>query len=323
VRSVVERRRLPGTDRFVSAIGFPVTGDSRFEEISRGLLRRALDRGLTLYDASEARNAAAAERAIREAVDPAGRPEISVATRLANSASGLVEPRSVVRAARESADRLGRRPLDIAVVALPEPDSAAYLDWVRVLSTLRSEGIVRSWCAEPRSSADAAATAARAGQDGAGTVSLRYNLLEREPVESLATTDTSMPRVLVRDPHAGGALNGRLLRSPHAGSARALRPVHWLSLQDRLAPVARLGFLTEGRRRTLGQAALQYCLASPAVTAVFPAFDSPDAVDEYTDIDRVPALSDSEIARVRRLRPRGLTSVPIGPGAPHAPDSLG
>jgi aryl-alcohol dehydrogenase-like predicted oxidoreductase len=66
-----------------------------------------------------------------------------------------------------------------------------------------------------------------------------------------------------------------------------------------LARVARLGFLTEGKRKTLAQAALQYCLAHPALSAVIPGAKTPEQARANAAASDGTLLTGDEIARAR------------------------
>ena len=70
---------------------------------------------------------------------------------------------------------------------------------------------------------------------------------------------------MIRVPHSSGMLEGRYTKDTEfaPNDHRRHRPKEWLI--EGLRKVEQLGFLTEGR--TLGQAAIQWLLAEPAVTS--------------------------------------------------------
>jgi aryl-alcohol dehydrogenase-like predicted oxidoreductase len=63
--------------------------------------------------------------------------------------------------------------------------------------------------------------------------------------------------------------------------------------------VDQLGFLTEGR--TLGQAAIQWLLAEPAVTTVLPNIYDSAQLREFAAAPDTPPLSAAELDRVAEL----------------------
>ncbi|GEM_PF-6215214 len=75
-------------------------------------------------------------------------------------------------------------------------------------------------------------------------------------------------RVVADDPFAGGLLDGGWLSGSPLDVPGTPRSLEWEATRQRLAPVAALGFLTEGRRRTLPQAALGYLRERAGISGV-------------------------------------------------------
>ncbi|MCI4340688.1 MAG: hypothetical protein L3J73_05435, partial [Thermoplasmata archaeon] len=70
------------------------------------------------------------------------------------------------------------------------------------------------------------------------------------------------------------------------------------------APVLALGFLTEGHRRTLAQAAVQYLLGVPGVVGVVVPLTDPAAAVAIGGALSAPPLSDEDRARIDGARSR-------------------
>jgi hypothetical protein len=123
--------------------------------------------------------------------------------------------------------------------------------------------------------------------------------------------------VLADDPFARGSLNGRMLREGRYARAGASRPLDIAAVRSEWGPVISLGFLTEGGRRTLGQAALQFVLGTPGVVGVLT--DAPDAA-ELSEIGRLrdlPPLGEEARRRVeQRMTGSGRGSPDGAEGAP-------
>ena len=68
-----------------------------------------------------------------------------------------------------------------------------------------------------------------------------------------------------------------------------------------VAQVATLGFLTEGKNKTLAQAALQYCLAHPAVSTVIPGAKTPEQARANAAASDGVLLSTDEVMRARSV----------------------
>jgi len=113
--------------------------------------------------------------------------------------------------------------------------------------------------------------------------------------------------VVVDDPFAAGALNGRLLREGRVAPPGAVGPMDLARVRSEWGPVVALGFLTADRDRTLGQAALQFALGTPGVVTVLT--DAPDAAEfvALARLGEVPPLS----AELRRRVEAGMERLPL------------
>jgi aryl-alcohol dehydrogenase-like predicted oxidoreductase len=68
-----------------------------------------------------------------------------------------------------------------------------------------------------------------------------------------------------------------------------------------LEKVAAYSFLCESTGRTLAQAALKFCLAHPAVSAVIPGIKTPEQAEENVTAASVPDLTPDELARLNSV----------------------
>ncbi|MCI4360629.1 MAG: hypothetical protein L3J91_02915 [Thermoplasmata archaeon] len=73
--------------------------------------------------------------------------------------------------------------------------------------------------------------------------------------------------VISADTSADGRPDGRRLRGSPLESSGRPGPADWSEVRRTWAPVLALGFLTEGHRRTLPVASLEYVLGTPGVVA--------------------------------------------------------
>jgi aryl-alcohol dehydrogenase-like predicted oxidoreductase len=318
----VRERAIPGTGRPVSELGFPLDwagppilgpGASKWP----ALLRRARAAGVTLFDLSARRTTEAAEVLFREAFPqpeasvtvlepyPAIEPGSGAVGREPNPArreasEPPADPRTCAHAIRE---RL-RLPPAAGLVLLVDDigrgrDGAAA---GRALSDGAGSGSYDAWGVRLEAGRPTLDRAERSVASGARVLSAPYDLLRREPGDSLlrriAGTDVTF---LARDPHGAGELDGSLVRTPFGAVPGPSGPMRWSEIRDRFAPIVELGFLTRDRRRTLGQAALQFCLLSDRVLAVEPRMDDPTRIDEFVRYDTVAPLSEDERSRLDAL----------------------
>jgi aryl-alcohol dehydrogenase-like predicted oxidoreductase len=111
-------------------------------------------------------------------------------------------------------------------------------------------------------------------------------------------------------PHSSGLLEGRYTKDTEfpPNDHRRHRPRRWLL--EGVDKVERLRFLEEPGR-TLGQAAIQWLLADPAVTCVLPNIYGREQLDEFAAAPSTPPLSDEELERVAALHARNFDVVPV------------
>ncbi|MEJ7631828.1 MAG: aldo/keto reductase, partial [Rubrobacteraceae bacterium] len=140
-----------------------------------------------------------------------------------------------------------------------------------------------------------------------------YNLLEQDPgrslIEAARETDTSL---IVRVPHSSGMLEGKYDENTTFGENdhRRHRPKEWLT--GGLKKVEQLSFLTESDERTLGQAALKFCLASPEVVSTLPNIYGEEQIEEFAAAPDTPDLTEEELSRVAELYESNFGLEPSG-----------
>ncbi len=120
-------------------------------------------------------------------------------------------------------------------------------------------------------------------------------------------------RLLVRDPFAGGRLDGSRFASVLPGPGRPEPPPSVRALQESFAPVLRVAFLARDRRRTLPQAAVQYLFAHPWVATVLAPLPPVERLEELLDAGSAAPLSVEELRTAEALEsadPAGRGSGP-------------
>jgi aryl-alcohol dehydrogenase-like predicted oxidoreductase len=309
----VSRRPVPGTTLSVSAIGLSLdpaaatTPDSG--RTLAALVRAARARGVTLFDLPEGPGADRLERTIATAL-PRSDPDLTIiAQRSTVGIEADPRPRSPPP---EPADPGGwlARSIDASNRRLA-PHRIRLIDWIP------TEG-------DDRSTVDASLEGVRASH-GIESVVRRISPgsgpapgggpTARVPLYSggLSLLDTRLLRWLApgasdgrwgffaRDPLGSGRLDGSRLveastpRRPDAG------PVRVRELEREFAPVLSLGFLTDGRRRTLAQASLRFVLRALWVCSAIVPMPAPERLDEVLRAESVPELTDDEVERLQHL----------------------
>jgi aryl-alcohol dehydrogenase-like predicted oxidoreductase len=287
------------------------------DESAVALLREAFDLGITFYDTADTYGEGRGERLLARALGSV-RDEITIATKFGYDIyspwerKGHVErphdwsPEFVRYALDQSLLRLGTDTIDIYQLHNPRMDAIrddelfAVLDEARDAGKIRGYGVALGpaigwrdeglWAFERRPLAS--------GQ-------IIHNVLEQDPGrELIAAGRAHGVGLMIRVPHSSGMLEGKYTRDTvfAENDHRRHRPREWLL--EGLQKVERLAFLTQGR--TLGQAAIKWLLAEPAVTTVLPNIYGSEQLREFAGAADVPDLSEEELARVADLYEHGF-----------------
>lgn len=313
-------RTLAGTDLRVSEVGFGVWtvaagwwGDYSDEQ-AIGLIRHAFDLGITFFDTADTYGEGRGETLLRDAL--AGRrDQVVIGTKFGYDASRQEGPRgqrelpqdwssAFVRASCEaSLRRLGTDRIDCWQLHNPKMDAIERDDLWQTLEELRCEGKVLSY---------GVALGPRIGwrEEGLRALTERrvpaahiiHNILEQEPGNDLldAAHETGAS-VLVRVPHSSGLLEGHFTAETTfpAGDHRRHRSREWLI--EGVEKVEQLRFLERDGARTLGQAALRWLLADPAIVSTLPNIYDAAQLEEFAAASDTPDLSEDELRRVAAL----------------------
>lgn len=251
-----------------------------------------------------------------------------------------------VRAACEaSLRRLQTDRIDCWQMHNPKMDAIERDDVWQTLEDLRREGKVLSY---------GVALGPRIGWRDEGLRALRernvpsiqiiHNLLEQEPgAELIAAAKETGASVIVRVPHSSGLLEGHFTAETTfaEGDHRRHRSRDWLV--EGVQKVERLRFLELGALspvasapsqpptaealppeppatapatggRTLGQAALRWLLAEPAVVSTLPNIYDVEQLEEFAAAADVPDLSEDELRRCAALYAENFGLATVGAG---------
>jgi aryl-alcohol dehydrogenase-like predicted oxidoreductase len=320
-------RSLPETDIRVSEIGFGLWtistgwwGNFTEGEAVR-LMHRALDLGITLYDAADTYGNGYSEELIAKAF-PQQRDQIVIATKVGynfyehggerRGQREIPQDFSVdfIREAVEKAlQRLRTDRIDILQLHNIRMEQVGDDALWALLDKLKKEGKIRSYGA-------ALGPAIGWLYEGIDCVQRRrphvlqhiYNLLEPHPGRQLMDEGASpleaeasaRTRYLIRVTHSSGMLEGKYSVDTvfQPTDHRSHRPKSWLI--NGLKKIETLQFLV-GPDRTLGQAALQWLLADQRVASCLPNIYDEAQLEEFATAPDSPALSAEELARVAKL----------------------
>ena len=314
-------RKLGNTDLQISAVGFGLWTVSTSwwgaEDDRRGidLLRRAYERGVTFFDTADTYGNGKGETMLAEALGHV-RDRIVIATKFgydfysnAGERKGQRElpqdfsPAFVRRACEESLRRLNTDHIDLYQLHNPRLWAIESDELFDTLEGLKSEGKIRHYGAAlgPAIGWEEEGVAAMRGRS-LDSLQIIHNMLEQDPGRRLlAVAAEEDVGVLVRVPHSSGLLEGKFTEDTTfpPGDHRSHRPREWLI--DGLKKLEQLGFLHEGRGRTMGQASLQWLLATPAIASTLPNIYDTEQLEEFAAASDTPPLSEGELAHIADL----------------------
>jgi aryl-alcohol dehydrogenase-like predicted oxidoreductase len=316
-------RKYRNTDLKVSEVGFGLWTIStgwwgQFTEGEAiGLMHKAFDLGMTLFDAADTYGNGLSEELLAKAF-PKQRDEIVIATKVGydfvthgeSRGRGQREipqdfsPDAIIRATDAALKRLKTDRIDLLQLHNIRMEQV-YDDalWTTV-EQLKAQGKIRYY-------GIALGPAIGWLYEGVNCIRERnitsvqhiYNMLEQHPGRAMqnAATETGKDTMfLVRVTHSSGMLEGKYTAETTFPPTdhRSHRPRSWLL--NGVRKVERLRFL-ENENRSLGQAALQWLLADARVASTLPNIYDEKQLIEFARAPDSPALTDDEMEKVANL----------------------
>jgi aryl-alcohol dehydrogenase-like predicted oxidoreductase len=316
----MQYRNLGSTDLEVSTTGFGVWTVSTTwwgitdDAVGIDLMRKAFDLGITFFDTADTYGDGKGETLLAEALGDR-RDRVVIGTKFGydwynhKARRGQQErpqdwsPKFIRYACEQSLQRLGTDYIDVWQMHNPKLDAIQSDEVFATLQDLKAEGKIRHY---------AAALGPAIGWEAEGLAVIRnrkidalhqiYNMLEQSPGTRLSEAcEAKGIGVICRVTHSSGLLEGKYTLDTKFEKTdhRSHRKREWLV--EGLHKVDRLSFLTEGTGRTIGQAAMQWLLAQPAVATLLPNIYNEEQLVEFAEAADVPPLTDDELARVQKL----------------------
>lgn len=326
-------RTFGATDLMASEVGFgvwtvgtPMWG-IKDEAVGIRLLQRALDLGFTFFDTADVYGDGLGETILAKAFE-GRREQVVYSTKFGYDfythpgvQPGQRErpqdwsPAYLRRACEASLRRLATDHIDLYQLHNPRIDTLRKDDLFAALERLKEEGKIRHYGATLGPAIDI-----RQVEEGRVCVAERrmitqiiYNMLEQQigaPLISQAREHGV--GLMVRVPHSSGLLEGRYSRETTFDKDdhrffrvnTDARKKGWLDAG--LKKVEQLGFLTEGKGRTMAQAAIRWILAEPSFACVLPNIYNEEQLTEFAAASEVRDLTPDEVRRVNELYARNF-----------------
>jgi aryl-alcohol dehydrogenase-like predicted oxidoreductase len=286
----MEQRRIGGL--VVSAVGLGCNnfGKKLDERATAGVVRAAIDSGITLLDTADIYGDSKSEEFIGKALG-AQRSKVILATKFGHTrgeGGGGARPEYVKRMCEASLKRLRTDYIDLYQLHLPDP-TVPIADTLGALTDLVQAGKVREiGCSNFSAGQIAAAESASEAGHLAHFASVQneYSLLNREDeADALPECERRGIAYLPYYPIASGLLTGKYRKgkaAPVGARLSGAQSAEVLSSKN-LDLVERLISFTERHRRSLLELAFSWLLTHPAVASVIAGATSPDQVKANVD----------------------------------------
>jgi len=239
-------------------------------------IETALELGVNFIDTSDAYGAGYGETLLGNAFK-GKRDKIVIATKGGNVMVGpnrgkrIFEPDYISRVMDESLRRLQTDHIDLYQLHNPTVEVIERGAVWEVLERAKKAGKIRHYGVSINSMEEGIA----AVKDGrTETIQVEYNLLAQEPAQAFfpAAQEANIG-VIARVPLKRGILTGKLKQSDEQrfqGEDVRARSFKGEAFAQELAKAEQLKFLAHGAVQSLGQAAIAFCIAHPAVSVVIP-----------------------------------------------------
>ena len=273
-------------------------------------IETALELGVNFIDTSDAYGAGYGENLLGNAFK-GRRDKIVIATKGGNVMVGpnrgkrIFEPDYISRVMDESLRRLQTDYIDLYQLHNPTVEVIERGAVWEVLERAKKAGKIRHYGVSINSMEEGTA----AVKDGrAETIQVEYNLLAQEPAEAFfPEAQQANIGVVARVPLKRGILTGKLRQADEQrfqGEDVRARSFKGEAFAQELGKAEQLKFLVHGPVQSLGQAAIAFCIAHPAVSVVIPGARNAEQMRENAaaaDIE-IPAADLERIAHLWHRR---------------------
>jgi len=283
------------------------------DEESLAAIDTALELGVNFIDTSDAYGAGYSETLLGNALK-GRRDKVILATKGGNVMVGpnkgkrIFAPEYIDDVLHGSLKRLQTDWIDLYQLHNPDLEVIERGEVWEVLERRKKEGKIRHYGVSINTMAEGIA-AAKGGR--AETIQVEYSLLQQEPAEEIfPPAQAANVGVIARLPLKRGILTGKLTQADEQrfqGEDVRARSFKGEAFAKELAKAEKLRFLVHGPVKTLGQAALAFCVAHPAVTIAIPGARNAQQMRENAAAGDV-TLPPEDLAKVAELWRSGFAA---------------
>ncbi len=243
---------------------------------SLSAIATALELGVNFIDTSDAYGAGYSETLLGNALK-GKRDKVIIATKGGNVMVGpdrgkrIFDPQYIGRVMEESLQRLQTDYIDLYQLHNPSVEVIEHGAVWEVLERAKQAGKIRHYGVSINSMEEGRAAVKDARAE---TIQVEYNLLAQEPAETFfPAAQKANIGIIARVPLKRGILTGKLQQSDEQrfqGEDVRARSFKGEAFAKELVKAEQLKFLVRGPVKSLGQAAIAFCIAHPAVSVVIP-----------------------------------------------------
>jgi aryl-alcohol dehydrogenase-like predicted oxidoreductase len=280
---------------------------------SMGAIETAIELGVNFIDTSDAYGAGYSETLLGKVLK-GRRDKIILATKGGNVMVGPergkrnFDPTYIARALEESLRRLQTDRIDLYQLHNPTVEIIERGEVWGVLERAKNEGKIRYYGVSINT-IDEGVAAVKDGRSD--TIQLEYNLLAQEPAEKIfPLAQAANVGIIARIPLRRGVLTGKMTMADEQrfqGEDVRARSYKGEAFAKELAKAEQLRFLVHGPVKSLGQAAIAFCIAHPAVSVAIPGARNEAQMRENASGADV-TLPAEDLAKVADLWRRGFAS---------------
>jgi aryl-alcohol dehydrogenase-like predicted oxidoreductase len=278
---------------------------------SLSAINAAIELGVNFIDTSDAYGAGYSEALLGKALQ-GRRDKVILATKGGNVMVGPdrgkrnFDPAYIDRVLEESLKRLQTDCIDLYQLHNPTVDVIEHGEAWEVLEKAKKEGKIRYYGVSINT-IDEGIAAVKDGRSD--TIQLEYNLLAQERAEKIfPLAQEANVGIIARIPLRRGVLTGKMTMADEQrfqGEDVRARSYKGEAFAKELAKAEQLRFLVHGAVKSLGQAAIAFCVAHPAVSVTIPGARNEQQVRENASGADV-TLPAEDLAKIADLWRRGF-----------------
>ena len=316
--AAMKYRNLGKTGLRVSSIGLGTMvhaghfGPMKDSE-SLAAIDAALELGVNFIDTSDAYGAGYSETLLGHALK-GRRDQVIIATKGGNIMVGPdrgkrnFDPEYITRVMEQSLQRLQIDTIDLYQLHNPTVQVIERGAVWEVLERAKQAGKIRHFGVSINTMEEGIA----AVKDGrCETIQVEYNLLAQDPAEKFfSLAHQASIGIIARVPLRRGILTGKMTVADEQrfqGEDLRARSFKGEAFAKELAKADELRFLVHGSAKTLGQAAIAFCVAHPAVSVVIPGARNAEQMRENAAAADTE-ISTADLARIAELWRRGFAN---------------